>query len=920
MTHLRLAPTLAAVAVLLAACGGPSEKEMLDEARAALAKDDRATAVIRIKSAIQKNPESGEARYLLGKTLLDGGEATNAAVELSKARSLKYSEAKVAPALAKALLMTGEHRKVIEQFNDLVLDDPEAQAELKTVVAQALAASGDVELAKQMLAAALRAQPTHPGAQLLEARLKAAEGDVDGALAIVDGVIARHPGREEAQSLKGDLLAFGKRDREGAVKAWRAALDKQPKLVSAHREIVVSLLGNKDIDGATAQVEAMKKVLPNHPETRFLAAQIAFYRKDFAAVREQLDLVLKVRPDDPLALQLSGVADFELQSYTTAENSLARALKANGNLVLARETLAQLYIRTRQPTKAIELLQPMVNAPNPPARLVALLAEAYSRAGDKKRADELFARAVKSDPDNVPVRTAAAMKQAERGDDKAMAELEQLSAADKGLRPDIAMVRAQLARRNVDGALKAADAIVRKAPDRAIGHLLRGRLLADKQDFAGATTSLEKAVSIDPANLAAVSTLAAIDLRQNQPERARKRFDDLLAKDPKNARAMVALAELKLRTGAPSAEVSATLQQAVKTDPALARARVALINHHLARGETQAALNSARDASAALPASLEVMDAVGVAQLRGGDTQQAISTFKKLAALQPSAPAPQMRLGDAYLASRDPDNAALAFKRALELKDDLLPAQRALADIANAARRPQDALTIARQVQQQRPAEGAGWLIEGDTEATRKSWDAALAAYRTALNKTKTTDTAVRIYRVHIAADKAAEAERFAATWMGEHPNDFGFLYAQGDVALARGQLASAESFYRAVLKLSPEHGLAHNNVAWLMQKQGKPGALAHAEKASTLVPDQPAVLDTLALVLLAEGQTAKALEVQKRAVERAPDAPTLRLTLARIYLKSGDKIQAKTELDKLARLGSKFPQQDEVAELLKSV
>ena len=45
-------------------------------------------------------------------------------------------------------------------------------------------------------------------------------------------------------------------------------------------------------------------------------------------------------------------------------------------------------------------------------------------------------------------------------------------------------------------------------------------------------------------------------------------------------------------------------------------------------------------------------------------------------------------------------------------------------------------------------------------------------------------------------------------------------------------------------------NALALNNVAWLMAQQKKPGALPLAEKANKLMPDQPALMDTLAYVL----------------------------------------------------------------------
>jgi hypothetical protein len=49
-----------------------------------------------------------------------------------------------------------------------------------------------------------------------------------------------------------------------------------------------------------------------------------------------------------------------------------------------------------------------------------------------------------------------------------------------------------------------------------------------------------------------------------------------------------------------------------------------------------------------------------------------------------------------------------------------------------------------------------------------------------------------------------------------------------------------------------------------------------------------------------------------------APQAPSFRLNLARMLLQAGEKSAARTELEKLEKLGQAFAGHAEVAELLK--
>jgi predicted Zn-dependent protease len=78
--------------------------------------------------------------------------------------------------------------------------------------------------------------------------------------------------------------------------------------------------------------------------------------------------------------------------------------------------------------------------------------------------------------------------------------------------------------------------------------------------------------------------------------------------------------------------------------------------------------------------------------------------------------------------------------------------------------------------------------------------------------------------------------------------------------------------------------------------------------------------MDTLAMLLADKNQFPRAIELQSKALELQPENAGLRLNLAKIYIKSGDKTQARSQLETLDKLGDRFPRQPEVAELLKTL
>jgi Flp pilus assembly protein TadD len=260
------------------------------------------------------------------------------------------------------------------------------------------------------------------------------------------------------------------------------------------------------------------------------------------------------------------------------------------------------------------------------------------------------------------------------------------------------------------------------------------------------------------------------------------------------------------------------------------------------------------------------------------------------------------------------------LRRALEIDPKTTIARRGLVALALRDNQPDKALQLAREAQKLDAKDAAGWALEGDVEASRKNWPAAIAAYKGALQRDKSADGAVRLHQALSASGQKPEAERFAADWQRDNPKDPAFRYYLGDVALSRSDFAAAEGHYKAVLEVQPNNALAMNNVAWLLVKQNKPGAVALAEKANEIAPGRAQLLDTLATALAADNQLPKALEAQKKAVAAAPKDPGMRLGLARLYVKTGDKGQARAELLDLAKLGDKFPAQAEVGELMKAV
>jgi Flp pilus assembly protein TadD len=117
-----------------------------------------------------------------------------------------------------------------------------------------------------------------------------------------------------------------------------------------------------------------------------------------------------------------------------------------------------------------------------------------------------------------------------------------------------------------------------------------------------------------------------------------------------------------------------------------------------------------------------------------------------------------------------------------------------------------------------------------------------------------------------------------------------------------------------------PNHPLILNNLAWISGKTGSPKAIEYAEKANQLAPNQPAFMDTLAMLLAEKGESEKAIGLLRKAMAISPQAASIQLNLAKVLIATGKKDDARKELEAVAKLGEKFPGHAEVGQLLKSL
>jgi putative PEP-CTERM system TPR-repeat lipoprotein len=915
------------VAVLLSslalgACSA-SPDQMISSARGYIQNKDLNAAAIQLKNALQKDDQLPEGHFLLGSVYFEQENYQGASKELRRAFKLNYPKDDVVPLLARSLVNEREFDLLVRDLGTVKLDSPAAQALLETARGDALAGKKQYKEAEQAYAAALAANPKETLARIGQARVKLVKGDLAQSQADAEAIVQAAPDVPEAWLLLADaLLAQGKLTE--SVPALQAAAKAHPNSINTHSALLMVLLNSNDFDAAEKEVATMRGIAPNHPGVLYGEAYLAFRANNLEEARTKALAVAQTAPGFLPGQLLAGTVLVRRSEFSLAQTYLTNVLDAIPSQPMARTLLVAALLGNGQVERARDTLQPLLSSKYQlNAEQMGLAGRVYMANGDLARAEEYFQRAAVAEPENARAQTQVAITHMMEGDaDRAISELEKASRLDPdAIQPDLAKIAIHMRRHEIDLALEAFKAVERKQPNEPQTYNLKGGLLAAKGDKDGARTAYEKAVSLRPDFLVALINLAQFDLADEKPDQALKRFAALVAPGSKNVDAMLAYADLLRATGGKASDIQTVLERAVQAAPGQLAPNVALTRFYLIQNDLPKARALAQQTSTSWPNDPRALDMLAQTQIANKDYQLAIATLGKLVSLQPKSPVPLLMLAEVQQANGDMTAAEASNRKALAVKPDDPRAQRQIIVTLLAKKDFPGALKIARAMQSQPGNAVLGYSLEGDVQLASSKTAEAIKAFREAYKQGKQGEQFIRLHTVLNHNGQATEAGQLADEWLKAQPKDLIGRSYLAERALVDKRYPEAKRLYQELVALAPRNVLLLNNLAWAAFQSKDEQALALAEKANTLAPDNPAVLDTLGNIQIERGKGKEGLANIERAFKLASNQGALHLSLVKAYARLGRNDDARREAGViLTRAPEGSPLHTEVSALLKTL
>lgn len=915
-------------------------------------------AITVLKNNLVQNERDVSSRLLMARIYEEAGEVEKAKEEVKLAINFDEMLLPGYAALGRICILQKKYDQAVDSYQKAVNLMPSA-AFLHIGLGVAYHSMGDLEKAEKAFLEAVRLTPNSPSCYIMLGNVYLHTGQIEKAVGIVENSPLTHRQKEIYQGFISD------------VKTIRPGSHVFEDLNEA---IFFELNGS--YASALERCKEVSNAIPgNTLVATFLGNLYTIRGKPEEALKVYEGLTLSGEFNLPAVYQEMGKLYLSMKDYDKAIWALEEATASNQASTQTRLQLSNLYLRKGNLEKAEVLVRDVLVQEPKNTIALNLLGEAYLRQGRLEEANIEFSKALGE------------------------GSLQDISYSN--------LARTKLAKGDIEGCIEECRRGLDKNSANPDLHYLLGTALVRKGETAEALEEFIEVANIKPSFVPAYLDIASIYNLQGKLDLASMVCNIALGYNPESIEARLVLGSCYLglsRYDEAMEQYQKCLNKEGDNPPAL----LGLTTAYLLKGDTSNALetlqnyfNGRRDAPSQAYALLAEI------YRREGDFSQAIATLENLLETDPKG-VPLATLDLLYFLQG-------AYDKCINLATGKIPQLLWIKAVAYQLQgRYQEAEASCQEAVQ-------ALAERGEMYTTLSLANIALASghekkARAVIEQT-TTLNAIRkqAYLKLIEAVPAGNAQAFAARmnsmliymgggWVEQALEEYSktkalvtegiaLSYLQGEILTAAGEteqairifaniiqrdssynpayekLASlyllkkdeeaALDTYKKLVKIEPNSGQAHlqlavllqrrgnidecieeykkviallpppaisvvasNNLAWVLAtKKGKvKEAIELALEAKRLAPNSAGVIDTLGWVYYLNGQYTEALKELQRATRMAYGKPTMHYHLGVVYLKSGMNSQALAQLKKAISGGVDFPEQEEAKGLIKEI
>ncbi len=823
-------------ALFFAGCGGSTDvSALIQKADSQIQAGKLAEAEILLKNALREEQKNPQALALIGEIYKQQGRLRDAYKVLSAVKQLAPNDAPSLASLASIELAAG--------MRDEALADARKALELDSNLEEAPILLA--ELAADPASAAqttkwLESLPQTPSIHAAIGSLYLKSGNIGVASQHFEQAIEADPNSSMGYTGRFQILLAQKKQEE-AMAAFAKAAEVAPVRSGIRIRYAQYLQQSQGDEAAKAALDEILAAAPDYLPALGLAAELAAKMEQPKESKKLVERALKLDPIDPTALRITGTLLVLEQKFDEAISQLEKTLELYPEDIKANYQIALAYLAKHDLGKAKSCLSRVVQKVPGHLEANALLSTIQVQEEDYSGAIITLEKFLKANPNSI-----------------------------QGY---LLLAEAYNRQGNNEAAVAIYKKLENAQPENPQLDYLSGLSYLQGQNFSGARSAFEAALSTNPLHLQSVEQLTALDLGERNFDNALERIDQTIAASPDTSVLYTIRAQVLQSKGDIEAAVE-SFEKSIELDPNNRTARTLYARLLRSQGDEANAMAQAQAILETNPEDIEALTTIASLHESAERFKEAVDVYEKILTIDNTNIPALNNL--AYLYSTKFEKADRAFELAQKARE-LAPTN-------------------------PYPGDTLGWIV-----FNRGDYRWAISLLSESYKKLQgNPEVAYHLGSAHYFAGNETEAKKlleFAAK--SEQPFT-GKADAQEKSEILSIDTSSATSTSEEHLIAASENG---DPFAWVARarisedKRAIKDSLVCYQNALKISPNHFAALIGKALALAQTGNLVEAKELAEQAIKQAPNDPTAISIQGQIAYLAGDHIWATSRLSEAARI-----------------
>jgi tetratricopeptide (TPR) repeat protein len=684
----------------------------------------------------------------------------------------------------------------------------------------------------------------------VESRLKLGQmmvvgNELDKALDLVNEADAIDNRNARVLALRGAIL-LRLNDSAGAKREAQAALEVDPNSAEALLVLSAERVMRGDAQGALSILERQASVHENELGIQLFKLSLLQKLKDFDRFESLLRKLAEIYPQEPAFRKQLIKFYVDHKRPDDAEKELRSLLAANPTGVEIGVDLVRFILLTKGAAAARQELLNLIATSEQAFRYQIALADFDLAQGDVTQSVQLLEKLAKG------------------------------ASREQAVSAQIKLAEAHLSKRNVDAAETVVSEVLRQDSRNVSGLKLRAFIRMQNWQLDAAIADARQALNDQPRSSELMLLLAQAYERSGSIELAEKQYADAI--------------------------------KASNFDAAVGLNYAAFLRR---RGNSERAEDILTELATRWPGNLNVLSTLADVRLRRQNWIGAQEIAEKMKQIGDDRGLADQIAGAAFSGSGRYVDSIKALESAYAAAPAAVQPMVALVSGLVRAQKLDRAVAFLQTVLQTNPDNADANVLLGSVQLLKNAPDQALKSYQTAIERQPKNMVGYRaLAEFHLRQKNVEEALRVTRAALQEVPNSFGLRFTFAGLLESKGDYEAAIAEYEQLLKQQPGSLVVANNLAsllsehrtdkasldrayflavglrraqvphfkdtlgWVYHQRGEhKNAISLLEEAAVARPDVALVRYHLGMSYLADGQTTKASEQFKKALELAPDS-----------------------------------------------